>query len=498
MTTKAEVMQQLIDLARQCANDPLLFVDQSFDWGYGELKGLTGPLQWQKDVLTDIRDTLAKGHDFGTIINSAFVRIATASGHGIGKSALVSWIILWAMSTCADTRGVVTANTDTQLRTKTWAELAKWYRLCFFRYWFDFTATSISCKQPGHEKSWRIDAIPWSDTNTEAFAGLHNKGRRVVMIFDEASAISNAIWEVAEGAMTDADTQIIWACFGNPTQASGRFFDCFNKHRHRWITRQIDSRDVEITDKVKIEEWLQDYGEESDFFKVRVRGVFPSASSAQFIGRNLADSASARGGSGPRYDLCAMVGVDFARFGDDSTVIATRIGRDATLPFKRYQGLPGNIAVERVMDHVIDLEKMGFRSIHIFGDDGGLGGPILDSLEQRTHWPVHKINFGSNADDKEQFANKRAEMWYRMRDWLKTGAIPRDEALITDLTGPEYGHDNKQRLRLERKEDMKKRGLSSPDAADALALTFAVRVDERVYQPEGYYEYADMSFDPFK
>ena len=259
MTKKAEVMDFLVELACKCSNDPLLFVESAFDWGYGELKDLTGPLQWQRDILSDIRDELAKGHDFGSVVNSAIVNIATASGHGIGKSALVSWLILWGMSTCPDTRGVVTANTDTQLRTKTWAELSKWYRLCFFRYWFDFTATSISCKQPGHEKSWRIDAIPWSEHNTEAFAGLHNKGRRILMIFDEASAIANAIWEVAEGAMTDSDTQIVWACFGNPTQATGRFFDCFNKFRHRWITRQIDSRDVEITDKEKIERWRQDY-----------------------------------------------------------------------------------------------------------------------------------------------------------------------------------------------------------------------------------------------
>lgn len=491
------VTDMLIKLARRCTNDPLLFVEKSFDWGHGELHGLVGPLAWQRDILATTRDELAKGGEYGSVLKSALLRIAVASGHGIGKSCLVSWLILWAMCTAADTRGVVTANTDTQLRTKTWAELSKWYRLCFFRSWFTLTATSLLSRQPGHEKSWRIDAVPWSESNPEAFAGLHNKGRRLLMVFDEASAIIDQIWEVAEGAMTDKDTQILWYCFGNPTRSQGRFFDCFNRERSRWITRQIDSRDVEISNKDFISDLLENWGEDSDFFKVRVRGVFPSASDAQFIGRDLVDAAYNRGGSGPRYDLCAMIGVDFARFGDDSTVIATRIGRDATLPLKRFHGLPGNATVERVLDHVIELERMGFRSIHIFGDDGGLGGPILDFLEQRTSWPVHKINFGSEADDKTQFANKRAEMWYRLRDWLKTGAIPHDEALASDLTGPEYGHDNKQRLRLERKEDMKKRGLPSPDAADALALTLALRVDERVYQPQSHSEFADMTFDPF-
>lgn len=492
------VQERLIRIARECANNPLLFVEKSFDWGYGELVGVEGPSKWQRDILETTTKELEAGGDFGSTIRSALVRVAVSSGHGIGKSCLVSWLILWAICTAADTRGVVTANTDTQLRTKTWAELAKWYRLCFFKDWFSMSATSLSSRVPGHEKSWRIDAVPWSESNPEAFAGLHNKNRRLLMVFDEASAIIDPIWEVAEGAMTDKDTQILWYCFGNPTRSNGRFYDCFNRHRHRWIRRQIDSRDVEISNKDFIRDLLEDWGEDSDFFKVRVRGIFPSASDAQFIGRDLVDAAYSRNGSGPQYNLAAMIGVDFARFGDDQTVILTRFGRDATLPAKRYHGLPGDQTLERVLDHIIEIENMGFKSIHIFGDDGGLGGPILDFLERRTSWPVHKINFGSEADDKNQFANKRAEMWYRMREWLKTGAIAHDEALATDLTGPEYGHDNKQRLRLEKKEDMKKRGLSSPDSADALALTFALRVDERVHQSQGYNDYADMSFDPFK
>ena len=104
--------------------------------------------------------------------------MAVASGHGIGKSALVAWIILWAMSTFTDARGIVTANTEGQLRTKTWPELAKWLALCTNRHWFTYTATSLHSSQPGHDKTWRVDAITWSENNTEAIAGLHNKGKR--------------------------------------------------------------------------------------------------------------------------------------------------------------------------------------------------------------------------------------------------------------------------------------------------------------------------------
>ena len=123
--------------------------------------------------------------------------MAIAAGNGPGKSALVAWIILWAMSTFEDTRGVITANTDTQLRTKTWAELAKWHRICLCKHWFHLTATAIYAKDKEHERTWRIDQVPWSLENVEAFAGLHNKGKRILLVFDEASAIPNKIWETA-------------------------------------------------------------------------------------------------------------------------------------------------------------------------------------------------------------------------------------------------------------------------------------------------------------
>ena len=123
----------------------------------------------------------------------------------------------------ADTRIVVTANTDTQLRTKTWPEVTKWLRLLINRDWFKATATAVFSTETRHERLWRADAIPWSEENTEAFAGLHNKGRRVIVIFDEASGISDRIWEVSEGALTDEGTEIIWLAFGNPTRNTGAF-----------------------------------------------------------------------------------------------------------------------------------------------------------------------------------------------------------------------------------------------------------------------------------
>ncbi|MCP4450735.1 MAG: terminase, partial [Planctomycetes bacterium] len=222
------------------------------------------------------------------------IREAIASGHGIGKSALVAWLILWAMSTKVDTKGVVTANTERQLKTKTWAELGKWHRLSICSHLFEFTATALFCSDKEFEKTWRVDQVVWSERNTEAFAGLHNKGNRILLVFDEASGIPDTIWEVSEGALTDEETEIIWVAFGNPTRNTGRFKTIFGRLRHRWKTRHIDSRQVPGTNKKQIQEWVDDYGEDSDFVRVRVKGVFPRAGSNQFIAGDVVEGAQKR------------------------------------------------------------------------------------------------------------------------------------------------------------------------------------------------------------
>lgn len=471
----AEIQSKLVRLAKKWRNDPLAFAQGAFPWGKGPLKGMSGPDKWQQKHLAYLRDKLQNGASVDEVIQTAI-----AAGHGVGKSGDVAWVILWAISTCADTRGVVTANTDTQLRTKTWAELAKWYHLCLFRVWFELTATSIFSKQPGHDKTWRIDAIPWSESNPEAFAGLHNQGKRILVIFDEASAIADKIWEVIEGAMTDKNTQILWLCYGNPTRNTGRFFDCFNKFRHRWWTMHVDGREAAMSNKAQIQAWLEDYGEDSDFFKVRVRGVFPSQSAMQFIPRNIVDAAISR--EMPHVDytrMVAILGVDVARYGDDASVIRTRFGLDSrSMPVQKFRGLNGWQLGAKVAEHYRYLKSIGVRKIIINIDVGGVGASPVDWLQQNGY-PINAINFAHSPDDKDRYKNKRAEMWGRMRDWLSEGGcIDDDSELIADLTGVEYSYTPTNQILLESKEDMKKRGLASPDNADSLCLTFAVRVNE--------------------
>lgn len=472
-----EVKSKLVALAKECKHDPLLFVQKAFKWGQGSLEGMTGPDIWQTKLLSHIRDEIAKGESVAKVIQAAI-----AAGHGVGKSGCVAWLILWSICTCADTRGVVTANTDTQLRTKTWAELSKWYNLCRFRIWFELSATSIVSRQKGHDKTWRIDAIPWSENNPEAFAGMHNQGKRLLVIFDEASAIADQIWEVIEGAMTDRDTQILWLAFGNPTRSSGRFFECFNRFRNIWWTMHVDGREAAITNKEVLAKYIETYGIDSDFVKVRVLGEFPSSSDMQFISRNCVREAQERVLPHIPYTrITAIVGVDVARFGGDKSVLCVRFGQDAkSVARQSFSGLDGWQLGAKCAEFHNHLMRMGVGRVIINIDGGGVGASPADWL-RKNGYPVNEINFGSGADDPRLYKNKRAEMWGRMKEWLvQGGCIEKDHELETDLTGVEYDYTPTNQIILEKKEDMKKRGLASPDNADALALTFAIKVNEYV------------------
>lgn len=492
------IRAKLVTLAKRWKNDPLAFAQNAFPWGKRSLEGMTGPDKWQTDVLTQLRDHIASGKS----LDEPF-RLAVASGHGIGKSAIVSWLVLWSMATAGDTRGVVTANTEGQLRTKTFAELAKWYNLCIFRPWFEMSALSLTCRQPGHEKTWRIDAIPWSETNPEAFQGLHNNGKRLIVIFDEASGIPHVINEVIEGAMTDKKTQLMWFQFGNPNNSSGPFFDCFNKNRDRWRRMHVDSRTAAVANKEELQKLVDQYGEDSNFVKVRIRGIFPSTSSLQFIGRDIVDKAVSAPMPHVAYtNIIGIIGVDVALFGDDSSVIFTRFGNDArSFGYERYHGLDGWQLAQKVIEQYNRLMKLGCRKVIINVDAGGVGeSPAIYLL--KNGYPCNRIMFGSSAADTNKFANLRAEMWGRMRDWLDSGGcIPNDEDLIADLTGLEYDVTTKGQIILEKKKDMKKRGLASPDIADALALTFSVRVNEylqEVEHPVIARSQAHRSRDPYR
>lgn len=460
-------------------HDPLGHALFSYPWGEKgtPLEKHPGPRVWQREVLEEIGEHLSN-------LETRFtpLMIARASGHGIGKSALISMIAKWALDTCDDCKVVITANTEPQLRTKTIPEIAKWARMAITASWFKITASALASTTPGHEKSWRLDAVTWSKENTEAFAGLHNEGKRIVIIYDEASGIDDKVWEVTLGALTDADTEIIWIAFGNPTKNTGWFRQCFGKLRNRWKTKQIDSRTVEGTNKAYLQELVDTYGVESDIVKVRVRGMFPSASSMQFIGSDLVEAARSREPIVLRTDP-VIFGVDVARFGDDHSTLAIRQGRDArSRPWKRWykentMQVAGDIAIE----------AMKWHPDAIMVDVGAMGAGVIDRLRQLLpDTLIVEVAFGGKGRDatwsgnvRVRTANKRSEIWTTMRSWLEYGAIPDEQAIEDDLIGPEYSYDADQRILLERKEHMRARDVASPDDGDALACTFAEPVAPR-------------------
>lgn len=455
----------VVEAAALCCYDPLAWSRFAFDWGHGELAGYGGVRQWQAEAFAEI-----SAHLKNPETRHMPLMLARASGHGIGKSAFIGMLVNWALSTCDDCKVVLTSNTDTQLRTKTAPEVGKWQRLSITREWFDVSATSIAVRDKSHAKTWRADFVPWSEHNTEAFAGLHNKGKRILLVFDEASAIADKVWEVAEGALTDEETEIIWVAFGNPTRNTGRFRECFRRYKHRWNHAQIDSRDVEGTNKAQIAKWAEDYGEESDFFKVRVRGMFPSMSARQFISE--ADVAAAYGRHVPESAYAfapKIITVDPAWEGDDEFVIGFRQG----LVFRILETFAKNdndlIAAQKIARYE---DELGADAVFV---DAGFGTGIKSAGEGLGRfWTL--VWFANKSDDAGCL-NKRAEMWKAARDWLKDGgAIPDDPTLRDELQAPEIVPRADGKIQIESKKDMKARGVPSPNRADALVLSFAFPV----------------------
>lgn len=477
----------LEDLAR-FSSDPLGFVRWAFPWGEPgtALEGEEGPEPWQVDQLTRIGQRLRAGADLGTVIEED-----VSSGHGVGKSAQVSWLILWAISTHEDTRGVVTANTDTQLRTKTWAELAKWYSLFIAKALFHFTATSIQiANDPVREKAWRIDAVPWSEHNTEAFAGLHNKGKRLIVIFDEASTIADPVWEVTRGALTDAETQIIWCRYGNPTRTSGEFFkQCTQPKRNTY--NRVDARNVRLSNKGQIAAWIEDYGEDSDFVRVRVKGMFPRAGYANFISPGMVTDARRRRIPLATYQpFQKILSCDPARFGDDFTVITLRQGLKVHWQVK-MSGFDGHQVAARLFEFLTGDVARPRQERHdasgascLVYDANGNGADLDTALRNmqgtgRLQTPLIPVMWGQPAKDSKHYFNQRSEAWGKMRDFLEAGEIPDEDDLANELTSLDYGYDGLFRIQLQSKKDIKKNGGKSPDAADSLALSFIPELIDR-------------------
>jgi hypothetical protein len=480
--------QRLAEQIAQFYADPLGFVKFAFPWGQrGTLESYAGPDVWQEEALRELGEQIQQ-RNFDGVHAVSPIRSAVASGHGIGKSTFVAWLACWILSTRPDSQGTATANTFPQLETKTWAAIQRWLKLSITAPWFVVGGDRIY--RIAKRESWFLSAQTSREENSESFAGQHAATSTSYYILDEASAIPPVIWEVAEGGLTDGEPMIF--AFGNPTRNTGKFFEAtYGREKHRWSSRAIDSRQSAFTNKQVIEEWIQEYGEDSDFVRVRVRGLPPRAGDLQFIDAERVYEAQKRFPQSLSDDPL-VVGVDIARGGGDHNVIRFRRGTDA-VSIKAVR-IPG----EQTRDTTLMVSKLaeilntpynGRRPDMMFLDETGIGGPLFDRLKQLGFKNVTGVQFGAQSPER-QYANMRSYMWGRLKDWLTRGAIPKDIPLEIDLTGPGYKHDKADRLLLESKEDMKKRGLASTDDGDALALTFALPVmankpREPLHKPSG-------------
>ena len=456
---------KIISKAIDCRFDPDAWARFAYDWGHGDLEKHKGPRNWQDEVNGAIREHLSNDET-----RFQPLQLAVASGHGIGKSAQMGMLSNWAMSCWPQCRIVTTANTENQLRTKTSPEIGKWFKRSITGHWFDVQTMGVKAKDD--PENWRQDFVPWSEHNTEAFAGLHNEGRIILLMFDEGSNIHEKVWEVAEGALTDENTVIIWIVFGNPTRGSGRFRECFRRFKHRWKGWQIDSRTVPGTNKDYLNQMVEDYGVDSDIVKVRVRGQFPSQSAKQFISVEDVDAARARHLEKEQYKFApVIIGVDPAWTGDDMMEIMLRQGNYS----KSLRSIPRNdndFEVAQIVAMLQDEHKADAVFV-----DAGYGTGIVSA--GRTMGRSWRLIWFSSKPTEQAYVNKRAEMWGRMKQWIKDGGCidPQDQGLYDDLIGPETvipksgNFDGK--IQLESKEDMKARGIPSPNRGDALALTFA-------------------------
>lgn len=469
--------------------DPLGFVMYAYPWDTDpELRVVKlqppwdmiyeseyGPDVWACQLLARIGKQVAANNFNGQDAVNA-LREAVVSGHGIGKSAITAWLVDWIMSTRPGAQGTVTANTAEQLSSKTWAQIVKWTKKCITGHWFDLTTGkgAMAMRHKENPEKWFCTAQTCREENSESFAGQHAATSTSFYLFDEASAVPDTIREVAEGGLTDGEPMMF--AFGNGTRNTGWFADIFRTEvgRKRWGTMQVDSRSVQITNKEQLDEWIEDYGLDSDFVKVRVRGMFPAMSARQFISVTDVDAAFGRHLKAEQYKWAAkIVTCDPAWEGDDDLVIGIRQG----LRFEVLRVIGKNDNDMQVAKLLADIED-DHEADAVFVDGGFGTGIVSAGRSMGRDW--HIVWFGAKSNDPGCL-NVRAFLWREMRDWLKAGgSIPKDHNLYRDLIGPEIVGRPDGVLQLESKKAMKARGLPSPGRADALAISFALPVLPRV------------------
>jgi hypothetical protein len=459
------------DLIASCYFDPLKFVRVAYPWNEPDtvLEHEPGPDANQIEFLMALgAEVTARAFDGLTPVMP--VLMAETSGHGSGKSAMGAWITDWILSTRPHSIGTVTAGTAMQLEERTWAAILYWTRLCLTAPWFDLQARGIFSKD--FPSSWKVIAQTSKDQNAQSFAGQHAKTSTSWYLFDEASEIGDKIWETAYGGLTDGEPMLF--AWGQPVRNTGEFYRvCFGSLAARWNHRRVDSRTSRFTNKALIDQWIADYGIDSDYVKVRILGLPPSASELQYIDKGRIDLARKKTMVALPDDPI-IAGMDVSGGGKAWNVIRFRQGLNGDVQ------PPWRLAGEKDPDRSVRIAKCaelladrrpGHQIAALFVDSA-FGAAIVTRLHALGYTNVHEIAFGGESPDPHQL-NMRAYMWAKAKEFLLLGSLPDEDRLCEQLGTPGYHINSSSKLVIESKADLQARGEASPDDADAFCLTFA-------------------------
>ena len=428
------------DFIRLYRNDPVKFV---------RVVLRETPLKWQEELLRKI----AAGKR----------RISVRAGHGVGKSTVCSWAIVWVMCTRFPQKCVMTAPTAGQLFDALFSELkAQVNKLPpVLRDSFDVLSDRISLKA-APESSF-ASARTSSSERPEALAGIHSEN--VLLIVDEASAVPEPVFEAAAGSMSGHSACTI--LIGNPTRNSGLFYRTHHELSSDWDTMHVSCLDIPLVSKDFVEQIKATYGEGSNAFRIRVLGEFAVADNDTLIAAELVDAAMGR--DVPVDVSDGMIyGLDVARFGTDRSALCKRKG-NVVMEVKSWGGLDLMQLVGAVVN-----EARTDNPVEICVDTIGLGSGVADRLREMGY-NVRDVNVAESSAMNPNANKLRDELWLAVKDWLatRTVRIPNDQTLRHELVAPRYNFSSSGKIVVESKDAMKRRGMRSPDLADAVCLTFA-------------------------
>lgn len=405
--------------------------------------------------------------EFLDAIASGERRISVRSGHGVGKSTGVSWAAIWYILTRYPAKIVITAPTSAQLFDALFAELKRWIKELPepLQTLLDAKAERIELKASPTESF--ISARTSRAEQPEALQGIH--ADHVMLIADEASGVPEQVFEAAAGSMSGHNAVTI--LLGNPVRSSGFFYDTHNKLAGGWWTKRVSCLDSPRVSKEYVEEMKVRYGEESNAYRIRVLGEFPLSDDNTVIPMELIDLAIQRDVLPSKFAPLVW-GLDVARFGSDSSALCKRKG-NAVQEIKTWR----NLDLMQLCGAVVaEFEACGIddKPVEILVDSIGLGAGVVDRLRE-LGLPARGVNVSESPAMGNTYRNLRAELWYKAKAWLdkRDCRLPKDERLVSDLATVKYTFTSNGKLQIESKDDIRKRGLPSPDLADSFVLTFA-------------------------